>query len=626
MLQKIRKVIWRHKIISVIVLIIIIVGGYFAYTKIAGSATQTSYVLGAVTRGTIVSTVSGTGQVSASNQVDIKPNVSGNITKIFVIDGQQVKAGDLLMQFDSTDAITAVRNAQANLASAELNLAKLKRGLLPNQITNYQLQIDSATASLADAENNLTVVSAKAQTDLNNAYDDAQNAIQSSYNTASDILNRQVFAMFTDDNINNSQMTFLSSNSQAQIQTNYQRQQANTAIKEIKGILDNYPSDNSQRDAAIVQVKNKLDVVKIFLASLGDAVDSAIVSGSVTASTISSYKQSVSSAESSVLSTINSLNTQTRTLATQKVTNSNNLLAAQTKITNAQNSLAQAQNNYALQTAPPDTLSLQTQEISVSQARSSLANAQSKLADYSIKAPFDGIVTNVVAASGYSASNNTVLATVITQQQIADITLNEVDAAKVKVGQKATLTFDAVDDLEITGKLVQMDTIGTVSQGVVSYGAKIALDTQDDRIKPGMSVTAIIIIDQKIDVLTLNSSAIKTATDGSSYVQVLSGVASSTPTTASGGAISETPPQRVVVTVGLSDDTNTEITSGLSEGDPVIVKTVVSTVSSGSASTPSLLQSLGVGGRKSSNNSSQSNTTKSNSGSGGGMSGPPPGM
>ena len=597
MLQKIKKFILRHKIISIIVLLVIIGGGYFTYTKVNGSATQTSYVLGQVSRGTIVATVSGTGQVSASNQVDIKPSVSGNITKIFVTDGQQVKAGDLLMQFDSTDAVTAVRNAQANLANAQLNLAKLKRGPLPDQINSYQLQVNSAQAGLSDAQNNLTIVTAKAQTDLNNAYDDAKNAIQDSYNTASDVINRQVLAMFTDNNVNNSQMTFLSSDSQAQVQANYQRQQASLALGELKSILDNYPSDNSGADAALLQAQDKLKVVGNFLDNLGNAVNSAIASNSITASTINSYKQSVSSANNSITSAINNLDAQTRALANQKTTNNNNILAAQTKITNAQNYLAQAQNNYSLQTAAPDTLSLQSQQIAVSQAQASLSNAESKLADYSIKAPFDGIVTNVVSASGYSASNNTVLATVITKQQIADITLNEVDAAKAKVGQKATLTFDAVDGLEITGKLVQMDTIGTVSQGVVSYGAKIALDTQDDRIKPGMSVTAIVIIDERIDVLTINSSAIKTS-GNSSYVETLSGVSSSTPTTATGGVLSETAPQRTSVTVGLSDDINSEITSGLQEGDLVVVKTVVSTVAGGSGSAPSLLQTIGAGGNR----------------------------
>ena len=68
--------------------------------------------------------------------------------------------------------------------------------------------------------------------------------------------------------------------------------------------------------------------------------------------------------------------------------------------------------------------------------------------------------------------------------------MNEVDAAKISVGNKTTLTFDATEDLTLTGKVAQIDTIGTVEQGVVSYKVKIAFDTQDERIKPGMTANA----------------------------------------------------------------------------------------------------------------------------------------
>ena len=64
------------------------------------------------------------------------------------------------------------------------------------------------------------------------------------------------------------------------------------------------------------------------------------------------------------------------------------------------------------------------------------------------------------------------------------------DFLTIKVGDKATLTFDAVTDLSISGQVAEIDTVGTVSQGVVSYALKIAFDTQDTRVKPGMTVSA----------------------------------------------------------------------------------------------------------------------------------------
>src|SRR6185369_12071403 len=131
------------------------------------------------------------------------------------------------------------------------------------------------------------------------------------------------------------------------------------------------------------------------------------------------------------------------------------------------------------------------------------ASAQTNYSNNIIIAPFDGVIAKLSLQRGDQASASTAVATLVTKQQIAQISLNEVDAVNVKQDQKATMTFDAIDGLSMTGKVVEIDTIGTVSQGVVSYSAKVALDTQDDRIKPGMSVNVSIITDVAPDVLAV---------------------------------------------------------------------------------------------------------------------------
>ena len=167
-------------------------------------------------------------------------------------------------------------------------------------------------------------------------------------------------------------------------------------------------------------------------------------------------------------------------------------------------------------------------------------------------------------------------------------TLNAVDATKVQVGQRATMTFDAIDGLTLTGKVASVDTVGTVSQGVVNYTVTISFDSTDPRVKPGMSVDASIITDTAQDVLIVPSSAIKTA-NGTSYVQILPNVTASADSTAP--VTSETAPEDVTVTTGLSDDTNTAVTSGLTDGETVVIKTNLPTAAKATttASATSLL-------------------------------------
>ena len=154
------------------------------------------------------------------------------------------------------------------------------------------------------------------------------------------------------------------------------------------------------------------------------------------------------------------------------------------------------------------------------------------------------------------------------------------------MGDKAILTFDAVDGLSIAGQVTEIDTIGTVSQGVVSYNVKITFATQDSRIKPGMSVSANVITETKQNVLTVPNSAVKTKS-GNYYVLVLGQKEDLTSSSANQGFVSAVAPLQKTVQIGVADDTNTEIISGLSEGDQVVVRTISGTTAAAAASSTS---------------------------------------
>ena len=149
---------------------------------------------------------------------------------------------------------------------------------------------------------------------------------------------------------------------------------------------------------------------------------------------------------------------------------------------------------------------------------------------------------------------------IMTGTQVASITLNAVDIAKVEAGQKAALSFSAVDGLTITGKVAQVGVMGSVSQGVVSYEVVIALDEVNPQVKSGMSVSAAVITQIKQNVLLVPSTAVKTANDGSAYVLM-----------EPSGEGADAVPREQAVSIGLSDDQNTEIISGINEGDRVAV-------------------------------------------------------
>ena len=289
---------------------------------------------------------------------------------------------------------------------------------------------------------------------------------------------------------------------------------------------------------------------------------------------------------------LSTVNTDLANLQTENKTLENNTQAVTTAQQNVQ--LDQVDN-----TNGANPISLQISANSIEKQKEDLAAEAIKLADYTIVSPFAGTLSAVSGKVGTNAGSAAV-ATIITNQNIAELSVNEVDAAKLALGQKATLTFDAIDSLTLTGTVAEIDTAGTVSQGVVSYGVKISLDTQDSRIKSGMTVNATTQTAVHPNVLIVPLSAVKTV-NGFSYVQVFN---PALPTSGGiAGVVSPTAPTQVPVTVGISDDTNVEILSGLTAGEQIVTRTTTGTTAAttaarttGTAATTGAARTGGFGG------------------------------
>jgi membrane fusion protein, macrolide-specific efflux system len=206
-----------------------------------------------------------------------------------------------------------------------------------------------------------------------------------------------------------------------------------------------------------------------------------------------------------------------------------------------------------------------------------------------IVAPMAGTVSNLTIAEGMvltattNSSSSTVsssrVGTIVTiGQPLVTFNVSEIDIPRVKTGQKATITFDSLTDKTFTGKVVAVDRIGSVTSGVTNYPVVIRLDTNSDQILTNMSAAANIIINSKENVIAVPSSAVQTA-NGQSTVRILKGQTV----------------ESIAVETGLTSDMETEIISGINEGDVVITSTTSSTSSTNSGSS---IFSGGFGGAR----------------------------
>jgi multidrug efflux pump subunit AcrA (membrane-fusion protein) len=201
-----------------------------------------------------------------------------------------------------------------------------------------------------------------------------------------------------------------------------------------------------------------------------------------------------------------------------------------------------------------------------------------------VTAPLSGTITALNVEDGDvvgSTDSTRAYATIIDLDRFqAAITVAESDIASVEIGQKAVITFDALPDLTLTGRVTGIDYTATNSEGVVSYEVLVAPDTTNASVKGGMTVSVNIITGVATDVLAVPSSAVKTASGGS-YVQVLE----------------DDQPTNVAVEVGMTTDSYIEIVSGLTEGQEIIVSTTTSgsTTATGQAGSSSFIINQGGG-------------------------------
>ncbi len=239
--------------------------------------------------------------------------------------------------------------------------------------------------------------------------------------------------------------------------------------------------------------------------------------------------------------------------------------------------------NYNITVSGINDTAMRTAQAQLNSAQIAVQQAQANLDKAKVIAPFDGVVSAVnynvgdsigggaagVSASGSSSSSSssgtsgssttsggsTPAVSIVNLSNLqVDVTVAEVDLPKIKAGQPAQVTFDALPGKTYNGTVKEIGPAGTITQGVVNYPVTVALDEPDQSVKPGMTANLNIVTAQQDNTLVVPLRAVRT--QGNQRVV----------TVLYKGQMIQDP-----VVTGLSNDQSTQITSGLREGDVVVL-------------------------------------------------------
>ncbi len=230
--------------------------------------------------------------------------------------------------------------------------------------------------------------------------------------------------------------------------------------------------------------------------------------------------------------------------------------SSEADIAAARSQVDQAQAQLDALSAPKSDTDLRIQQAAVDQALQNVRSAQLSYENATLKAPFAGIVTTVNIVPGSNASIAAAAVTIIDRSTLhVDVTLSENDVVQVAVGQQVNLSIDSLDNWQAAGKVTYIAPAATITNDVVTYAVRVSFPDDDPSVKVGMTADSEITTDEKRGVLLVPSTAL--LPNGANYVvEKLGSVVGTT--------------DQVPVETGLSDDINTEITKGLSEGDQII--------------------------------------------------------
>lgn len=505
--------------------------------------------------GDIVREVSVTGRVKPAQEANLAFEKSGKVSAANVKVGDKASAGQILASLENEELASQVAQAEASLQKEQIKLSELKNGTRPEDLQVYRTKVENAQRSLTSAEENLADVKAKAEVDLANLYDDSLNILQDAFAKSEDALFEQIDELFSNDNSSSPSLTFYTS-TQSENDAKEQRWQAGVELAALEAEISSLQNTPSQIDKELALARSHLTAIQNLFTVLIEAVN---YSGNLSQATASSYRTSINTGRTNVNTALTNITDQQQAILTQKASNNSNISTAQTTLNTAKNTLATSKDELALKIAGSSDEQIAAQQAQVKYAAANLQSARSQLEKTIIRSPIDGTVTKQDVKKGEIISANSPLISIVSSQKFEiESNVPEVDISKIKINDPARITLDTFgNEILFNAVVISIDPGENLIEGVATYKVKLQFTGDENRIKPGMTANIDIETDKKAGVLLVPQRLV--AQRSGNFIILVE---------KSPGQIEER-----IIEIGLKgSDGNTEVVSGLKEGEKLVIK------------------------------------------------------
>jgi len=544
---------------------------------------QPQYITADVKRGDLVQKVEAVGTVTSDRALALKFPVTGIVENILVKEGDKVTAGQELMNLRNNSFVADIATAAAQYRSALASLQELVDGTRPEDIAIAEADVANKRASLEAAQDDLKSAEEKLKTSqekLDATRREADTNLAGYIATAGSSCAQQIALAKTslrslDDIFVDSIVTYLAEQFSSTSYSIYklQRSQASVGLDRVSALTTTGFSTYEgaletlrESRTAILQTTTAMQQAYDLLSTLPLTTDYPSATRETYKGTVATQKASAQTALSALDSTLTSLQDAAASYDTAIATEENTFAAAvaakqsaESDIRTYETSLRSSEAQLALKKAGPRETSIDVARANANAAAAGVSRAQARLEDTIIRAPADGTVTKVDFKLGEFTGDADNIGHSITMLGTSpfrvEMFLSEVDIPKIALTQSGSIELDAFPGTHYALRVSGVEPGPTKVEGVSKYRVSLNYVHPHEEFKIGMTGDAEIITGERKDVLLAPSRAIIQSNGSGATIRVLEG-------------------KTVVeksVTIGMEGDTDTEIVSGLTEGETVIV-------------------------------------------------------
>jgi RND family efflux transporter MFP subunit len=511
--------------------LLLAVGAWWVYkSKFAAptTAAPSTYIqVVAAKQGSIVNSITAVGELEAEQQEVLTFSRMSGTAKLLQLDvrtGNTVKAGQVLAAIDPTPYQQVVDQARSDLQASEQKLADLKTPASAEDIAKADVAITKAELAVQQAANSLADLKAPDLDSLRRSVADARDAV-----TLAEL-----------------QATLAQHDATAKTERDLQYTVGwrERRIADLEGLIATGQANLEQTNA----LTTERDALAQAQADLARVSATRQLSLQAAAAAVAKAQATLADAEEALATAL---------AGGDKLA----LGKAQLTVQEAEVSVAAARSARADLLVGPDTATLTAAQADVDKKRLALAEAEAALAGAKLTAPFDGTVLRVPVTLASSVAANTQIATIANMKTLQVVaSVDETTIRRVKAGQTATVTFDALPGQTLRGRVTEAPLQGALQGNVMIYEVPISLTGAEALpLLVGMTANVQIQTAQAANAVLVPSVAVKQ--NGATYQVTL---ANGDDTSAGG--------QDVDVEIGLSDGTNTQIVRGLNVGEKVLVQ------------------------------------------------------